>query len=47
MPLLFHSISGGRVLAIAFFLCLTLAGLSSLISLMELPIHILTDLNCK
>ena len=47
MPLLFQSISGGRVLAIAFFLCLTLAGLSSLISLMELPIHILTDLNCK
>ena len=47
MPLLFQSIGGGRVLAIAFFLCLTLAGLSSLISLMELPIHILTDLNCK
>lgn len=47
MPLLFYSISGGRVLAIAFFLCLTLAGLSSLISLMELPIHILTDLNIK
>ena len=35
------------MLAIGFFLCLTLAGLSSLIALMELPIHILTDLNCE
>ena len=47
MPLLFENIGGGRVLAVAFFLCLTLAGLSSLISLMELPIHVLTDLNSK
>ena len=44
MPVLFqHISSGGRVLAIAFFFCLSLAGLSSLISLLELSIHILTD----
>ena len=45
MPLLFNSIDAGvgRFMAVLFFLCLALAGLSSLISLMEMPIHILTD----
>lgn len=43
MPLLYGSITGGKFLAIIFFLCLTFAGLSSLISLMELPIHVMTD----
>lgn len=45
MPVLFQHIGdkSGRFLAIAFFLCLTLAGLSSLISLLELSIHTLTD----
>ena len=43
MPLLFGSISGGRVFAIVFFLSLSLAGLSSLIAIMEFPIHVLND----
>ena len=43
MPLLFGSISGGRFLAIIFFLSLSLAGLSSLIAIMEFPIHVLND----
>ena len=44
MPVLFDNIgSGGRFLAIAFFFCLSLAGLSSLISLLELSIHTITD----
>ena len=38
-----HIGGGGRFLAIAFFFCLSLAGLSSLISLLELSIHTLTD----
>ena len=47
MPLLYNRIGGGKFLAIIFFICLTFAGLSSLISLMELPIHVLTDFGCK
>ena len=43
MPLLYASMSGGRVLAVIFFLCITLAGLSSLISIMEQSVHILED----
>jgi len=47
MPLLYGRISGGRFLAIIYFICLTFAGLSSLISLMELPIHVMTDYGCE
>lgn len=43
MPLLFGSISGGRFFAIVFFFSLSLAGLSSLIAIMEFPIHVLND----
>ena len=35
MPILYESISGGRFLCIMFFLCLTLASLSSMVSLLE------------
>jgi len=37
MPILFRSINVGQFLCAIFFLCITLAGLSSLISLVELP----------
>jgi SNF family Na+-dependent transporter len=48
MPVLFQHIGGGgRFLAIAFFFCLSLAGLSSLISLLELSIHTLTDFGVR
>ncbi|CAI8024003.1 Uncharacterized sodium-dependent transporter HI_0736, partial [Geodia barretti] len=48
MPVLFDNIgSGGRFLAIAFFFCLSLAGLSSLISLLELSIHTITDFGVR
>ena len=47
MPLLFFSIKGGRFLAAIFFISLTLAGLSSLISLMELVVHVLADFGSK
>lgn len=43
MPLLFGSIGGGRFFAVVFFLSLSLAGLSSLIAIMEFPIHVLND----
>ena len=43
MPLLYGSITGGKVLAILFFLCIAFAGLSSLISIIERPIHVLVD----
>ena len=43
MPLLYASIGGGRVLAVMFFLCLTLAGISSLISILEQSVHVLED----
>ena len=47
MPILFKGIYGGRFLAAIFFLCLTLAGLSSLISFVELLVHTLTDYGRK
>jgi len=43
MPILFRSINVGQFLCAIFFLCITLAGLSSLISLVELPVHALAD----
>ncbi|KAK3590468.1 hypothetical protein CHS0354_000334 [Potamilus streckersoni] len=44
IPVLFESIGGfGRVLAILFFLCLSFAGITSLISNMELCTHTLYD----
>jgi NSS family neurotransmitter:Na+ symporter len=47
MPILYGSIAGGRVLAILFFFCITLAGLSSLISILELCVHVLEDFGVK
>ena len=47
MPLLYGSLSGGRVLAVLFFFCITLAGLSSLISILELCVHVLEDFGSK
>ncbi|KAK3753539.1 hypothetical protein QZH41_018511, partial [Actinostola sp. cb2023] len=45
MPLLYNSFgSGGRFLCCAFFLCLALAGISSLISILELSVHTLQDM---
>ena len=43
MPLLYGSISGGRVLAVLFFICITFAGITSLISSIERPVHVLSD----
>ena len=43
MPLLYGSIDGGRVLAVIFFICITLAGLSSLVAMLEQSIHVLED----
>ena len=47
MPLLYGTLGGGRVLAILFFLCVTLAGLSSLISIQEQCVHVLEDFGSK
>ena len=43
MPLLYGSINGGRVLAVLFFIGVTLAGLSSLISILEQSVHVVED----
>ncbi len=43
MPLLYGSLNGGRVLAVLFFIGVSLAGLSSLISILEQSVHILED----
>lgn len=43
MPLLYNSINGGRFLCALFFLCLTLAGISSLVSILEIAVHALND----
>jgi len=47
MPILYNDITGGHFLCVLFFLCVTLAGLSSVVSLMERPIRVLTDFGCK
>ena len=47
MPLLYGSIKGGRILAVLFFLCITLAGLSSMITSTERPVHALEDFGSK
>ena len=43
MPLLYNGINGGRFLCALFFLCLTLAGISSLVSILEIAVHALND----
>ena len=47
MPLLYGSIKNGKVLAIIFFLCIAFAGISSLISIIERPVHLLADFGGK
>lgn len=47
MPLLYSSIDGGRFLCALFFLCLTLAGISSLVSILEIAVHALNDFGSK
>ena len=47
MPLLYGSLTGGRFLTILFFLCISLAGLSSLIALLEQAVHVLEDFGCE
>ena len=47
MPILYNNITGGRFLCVVFFLCVALAGLSSVVSLMERPIHVLSDFGSK
>lgn len=45
MPQLFNEMTGGRIFAILFFLGLTFAAFSSLISMIELASRVLVDLN--
>lgn len=48
MPLLYNSLGAvGPFLCALFFICLALAGLSSLISIMELAVHTLQDMEGK
>lgn len=47
IPLLYYDINGGRYIAILFFICVTLAGFSSLISLFEVCVHVLEDYGSK
>lgn len=44
MPQLFHEMAGGKILAILFFLGLTFAAFSSLISMIELATKVLFDM---
>ena len=37
----------GRVLSCLFFLCLSLAGISSLVAMLELPVHTLEEMRSK
>ncbi|XP_071958674.1 uncharacterized sodium-dependent transporter YhdH-like isoform X1 [Antedon mediterranea] len=46
-PLLYETITGGRVLAVLFFFALSLAGLSSMIANVELFVHNVKDLGVK
>ncbi|XP_033119993.1 uncharacterized sodium-dependent transporter HI_0736-like isoform X2 [Anneissia japonica] len=46
-PLLYNTISGGRVLAILFFFALSLAGLSSMVANVELFVHNVKDLGVE
>lgn len=47
IPLLFLKMPAGQLLIILFFLALFFAGLSSLISMLELPVRILMDFGLK
>ena len=43
MPILYNNISGGRFLCALFFICISLAGFSSMVSLMERTIRVAID----
>ena len=48
MPVLFSTVGTfGRVLAVLFFLCLSFAGITSLMSNFELMTHTFQDFGCK
>ena len=43
MPILYNNITGGRFLCALFFLCLTLASLSSIVAMVEKSVRVLID----
>ena len=43
MPILYNNISGGRFLCALFFICISLAGFSSMVSLMERTVRVAID----
>ena len=49
MPVLYSElgIPAGRILSSLFFLCLSLAGVTSLVALLELPIHTLEEMRSR
>ena len=48
MPVLYHELGvPGRVLSCLFFLSLALAGISSLVAILELPVHTLEEMRSK
>ena len=48
MPVLYEELKvPGRVLSCLFFLCLSLAGITSLVAMLELPVHTLEEMRSK
>ena len=48
MPVLYEELGvPGRVLSCLFFLCLSLAGISSLVAMFELPVHTLEEMRSR
>ena len=48
MPVLYQELGiPGRVLSCLFFLCISLAGISSLVAVLELPVHTLEEMQSK
>ena len=47
MPILYNNISGGRILCALFFICISLAGFSSLVSFMERIVRLVIDYGSK
>ena len=43
MPIFYNNISGGRFLCALFFICISLAGFSSLVSFMERIVRVVID----
>lgn len=48
MPVLYQELGiPGRVLSCLLFLCISLAGISSLVAILELPVHTLEEMQSK